>query len=143
MWVGQHYLGFVFFPVRSFAKEAFVTFLPIVPIAIGIVAFSPNHKMATYGASKAALHSYTLSLRIALAKNTGIKVFELMPPLVNTDFSKEIGGANGIAPAVVAEALVSAFEKDQYEIHVGRTAYIYELSRSSPAEALLAMNSSN
>jgi uncharacterized oxidoreductase len=105
-----------------------------------IVAFAPNHVIATYAASKAALHSYTLSLRLDLAKTTNIEVFELMPPLVNTDFSQDIGGANGIPPATVAEALISAFEKDEYEIHVGNTAYIYELSRSSPAEALATMN---
>jgi uncharacterized oxidoreductase len=105
-----------------------------------IVAFVPNHRMPTYAASKAALHSYTLSLRLTLAKTTAIKVFELMPPLVNTDFSREIGGANGIPPAAVAEELIKAFEKDEYEIHVGRTAQIYELNRSSPVDALLAMN---
>jgi uncharacterized oxidoreductase len=105
-----------------------------------IVSFAPNHVIATYSASKAALHSYTLSLRLDLAKNTAIKVFELMPPLVNTDFSQDIGGANGIPPATVAEALIQAFEKDEYEIHVGNTAYIYELSRTSPWEALAMMN---
>jgi uncharacterized oxidoreductase len=105
-----------------------------------IVAFTPNHIISTYSASKAALHSYTLSLRLALEKTSSVKVFELMPPLVNTDFSQEIGGANGIPPAMVAEELIKAFEKDEYEIHVGQTACIYDLSRSAPAEALLAMN---
>ena len=105
-----------------------------------IVAFVPNHNLATYGASKAALHSYSQSLRIALQKETSVKVFELMPPLVNTDFSQEIGGANGISPTVVAEDLVRAIENDDYEIHVGNTANIYALFHQSPAEALLAMN---
>ena len=105
-----------------------------------IVAFVPNHRMATYGASKAALHSYTQSLRIALSQTTGTRVFELMPPLVNTEFSEEIGGVNGIPPVVVAEDLLNALENDIYEIHVGRTADIYKLSRTSPADALLAMN---
>ncbi|GLU53125.1 SDR family oxidoreductase [Dyadobacter frigoris] len=105
-----------------------------------IVAFVPNHVMATYGATKAALHSYSQSLRIALAKSTSIKVFELMPPLVNTDFSQEIGGANGISPVIVAEDLINALETDTYEIHVGRTAQIFELFHASPAEALAAMN---
>ncbi|HEY9049499.1 MAG TPA: SDR family NAD(P)-dependent oxidoreductase [Ohtaekwangia sp.] len=105
-----------------------------------IVAFVPNHKLATYGASKAALHSYSQSLRLSLEKNTPVKVFELMPPLVNTDFSQEIGGEHGIPPSVVAEDLISAFEKNEYEIHVGQTAYIYKLHLSSPAEALLALN---
>jgi uncharacterized oxidoreductase len=107
-----------------------------------IVAFAPNHRISTYGASKAALHSYTLSLRLSLA-NTPVKVFELMPPLVNTDFSQEIGGAKGIPPSAVANDLIAALTKDEYEIHVGNTAYIYDLSRSSPADALLAMNPVN
>lgn len=120
-----------------------------------IVGLVPNNVTATYGASKAALHSYTQSLRIVLER-TGldgpgldgpgldrpgnVKVFELMPPLVNTDFSQAIGGANGIAPSVVADDLIDAFENDRYEIHVGRTADIYALSHAAPADALLAMN---
>lgn len=105
-----------------------------------IVAFVPNHVTSTYGASKAALHSYTQSLRIALEKSTSIKVFELMPPLVNTDFSQEIGGANGIPAKTVAEDLINALANDEFEIHVGRTAQIFELFHASPSEALLAMN---
>lgn len=104
-----------------------------------IVAFAPNNLLPTYGASKAALHSYTQSLRLSLAK-TPVKVFELMPPLVNTDFSQAIGGANGISPAVVAEDLLNAFQTDTFEIHVGRTAEFYKLFHSSPEAALLAMN---
>lgn len=105
-----------------------------------IVAFVPGAGLATYAASKAALHSYTLSLRHKLAQSTGVKVFELMPPLVNTEFSAEIGGQNGIAPSVVAEALVEALEKDEYEIRVGRTEDIYRLYLSSPEQAFQAMN---
>jgi len=105
-----------------------------------IVAFVPGGSLPTYSASKAALHSYTQTLRLAL-KDTPVKVFELMPPLVNTDFSKEIGGSNGISPTVVAQDLVNAFEKDEYEVHVGNTADMYKLFRSSPAEAFAAMNS--
>ena len=105
-----------------------------------IVAFVPNNIVSTYSASKAALHSYSQSLRIILAKTGNVKVFELMPPMVNTDFSQEIGGANGISPVVVAEDLIQSLENDIYEIHVGLTADIYNLSRSAPADALLAMN---
>ncbi len=105
-----------------------------------VVALVPNNVTATYGASKAALHSYTQSLRIVLERSGNVKVFELMPPLVNTDFSQAIGGAKGIAPSVVADDLLNALENNQYEIHVGRTADIYGLFHSSPADALLAMN---
>jgi uncharacterized oxidoreductase len=105
-----------------------------------IVAFAPGLRTPTYSASKAALHSYTKILRYTLAQSTDIKVFELMPPLVNTDFSQEIGGSNGIAPSVVASDLMQAIETDQYEIHVGATEQIYQLSLASPANALLALN---
>ncbi|GAA0892937.1 SDR family oxidoreductase [Fulvivirga kasyanovii] len=107
-----------------------------------VVAFAPSAIMSTYAASKSALHSYTQSLRLALSRDTSVKVFELMPPLVNTDFSKEIGGENGISPELVAEDLLNSFENEQYEIHVGATAQISALSRKSPQEALRAMNQS-
>ncbi len=105
-----------------------------------IVAFAPGLRTPTYSASKAAVHAYTRILRYTLAQSTGIRVFELMPPLVNTDFSQEIGGANGIHPSVVADDLLAAMESDHYEIHVGSTAAIYKLSLSSPADALTAIN---
>lgn len=105
-----------------------------------IAAFAAYHKLGTYGASKAALHSYTQSLRISL-QNTSVKVFELMPPLVDTEFSVEIGGANGIPPKQVADELLQGLEANNYEIHVAGTAQLYQLFHSSPAEALLAMNS--
>ena len=105
-----------------------------------IVAFVPSKRMPGYAASKAALHSYSQSLRLSLQGNGNVKVFELMPPLVNTEFSKEIGGSNGIAPSVVAADLVDAIENDVYEVHVGNTANMYELFRQSPSDALAAMN---
>lgn len=105
-----------------------------------IVAFVPSRAIATYSSSKAALHSYTESLRLALS-DTQIKVFDLMPPLVNTEFSKEIGGENGIPPQEVAQQLFQAFKSDTYEIHVGNTAEIYKLYFSSREDALTAMNS--
>ncbi|MBL6446621.1 SDR family NAD(P)-dependent oxidoreductase [Fulvivirga sp. 29W222] len=107
-----------------------------------MVAFAPPVMLSTYAASKAALHSYTQSLRLTLSKNTSIRVFELIPPLVNTAFSKEIGGGQGISPAVVAEELLKAMEREEHEIHVGDTAQISALSRKSPQEALMVMNQS-
>lgn len=104
-----------------------------------IVAFSPGSILPGYAASKAALHSYTQVLRFTLSA-TNVKVFELMPPLVNTEFSKEIGGENGLPPAAVAETLLEAMATDHYEIHVGNTADFYKLFLSSPAEAFAVMN---
>ncbi|HMC86653.1 MAG TPA: SDR family NAD(P)-dependent oxidoreductase [Chitinophagaceae bacterium] len=103
-----------------------------------VVAFVPG-SLVSYSASKAALHSYTQSLRIALGRSTKVKVFELMPPLVNTEFSAPINGQNGISPSVVAQDFINALENDIYEIRVGKTQYIYELYLKSPVEALNTM----
>jgi uncharacterized oxidoreductase len=54
----------------------------IVTVSSGI-AFLPFPLMPTYGASKAAVHAYTESLRVQLA-GTGIEVTELVPPAVAT-----------------------------------------------------------
>jgi uncharacterized oxidoreductase len=104
-----------------------------------VVAIVPG-KIPTYSASKAALHSYTQSLRVSLKRWGNVKVFELMPPLVDTEFSAIINGKTGIAPAVVAQDLIDSIAKDNYEIHVGKTKYIYDLYLQSPAEALNLMN---
>jgi len=104
-----------------------------------IVAYVPGITLPTYAASKAALHSYSTSLRLSLEETT-VKVFELMPPLVDTEFSKEIGGHNGIKPSVVADEFLAALTNDEFEIRVGDTAKIYELFRQSPVDALNVMN---
>lgn len=104
-----------------------------------VVSFAPALSLPTYSASKAALHSYTIALRASL-QDTSVKVFELMPPLVDTELSKEIGGQNGIKPIVVAQNLIEALEQDVYEVHVGDTAKIYGLFLSSPAAAFHTLN---
>lgn len=105
-----------------------------------IVAFVPGHSLPTYSASKAALHSYTQTLRYSLARNTAVEVYEVMPPLVNTEFSREIGGEHGIAPAVVAQSLIDGLERQQYEIRVGGTADLFDLYLSAPEKAFAVLN---
>ena len=92
-----------------------------------IVVFRSNKYLPTYSASKAALHSYTQGLRDTFLENENLHVYELYPPLVDTEFSGEIGGANGIQPAEVADELFMALEKNQFEVPVGDTKKIHGL----------------
>jgi uncharacterized oxidoreductase len=55
----------------------------IMNVSSGL-AFLPLALTPTYCATKAGLHSYTLSLRHQL-RSTGIEVLELIPPYVQTD----------------------------------------------------------
>ncbi len=48
------------------------------------LAFTPMAMAAVYSSTKAALHSYTLSLRFKL-RGTPVKVLEIAPPWVQTD----------------------------------------------------------
>jgi uncharacterized oxidoreductase len=104
-----------------------------------IVAIAPGGRLPSYSASKAALHSYTITLRQHLAK-TNVRVFEIYPPLVNTGFSAEIGGATqGIPPSVVAGDLLKGLEEDRFDIRVGKTAELYQFYLASPEGAIDAM----
>ncbi|BEV04058.1 SDR family oxidoreductase [Chryseobacterium gambrini] len=106
-----------------------------------IVGFVPGANLPTYSDSKAALHSHTKSLRYELAKDTKVKVFELMPPLVATDFSAEIGGLeNGIPASDVANDLVKALKEDIYEIRVGNTGLLYDNFFAATEGAFAALN---
>ena len=94
----------------------------IVNITSGL-AFTPLAVVPIYCATKAGLHSFSQSLRHQL-RNTSIKVFEVAPPIVDTELDR---GARenreqenvGISPMEVAEAAVKSIKEDQFEIVIG------------------------
>jgi uncharacterized oxidoreductase len=57
----------------------------VVNVSSGL-AFVPRADTPTYSATKAAIHSYSISLRHQL-RNTSVQVIELVPPLVATDLT--------------------------------------------------------
>ncbi len=94
-----------------------------------------SHKfIPTYGATKSALHSYTVALRYTYEEQKNIQVYEVYPPLVNTEFSAEIGGANGIPPSEVADELFIALEKNQFDVPVGETKKLYAATEEAFAK---------
>jgi len=92
-----------------------------------IAVFRSNKYVPTYSASKAALHSYTQGLRDTFAENEKLQIYEVYPPLVNTEFSAEIGGANGIPASDVADEFFTALALNQLEVPVGITKQIHAL----------------
>ncbi len=92
----------------------------VVNVTSGL-AFVPRADTPTYSATKAAMHSYSQSLRFLL-RNTAVQVIELAPPLVGTDLtpgqrdnpramplddyvreSMALFAANGTAPEILVE----------------------------------------
>lgn len=104
-----------------------------------IAAYSPGLVLPTYSASKAALHSYTQILRLTLSVDTAVKVFEVLPPLVDTEFAAALTREK-MSPVTVAEDIFRGFEDDVFEMRIGSTAAFYELMLQSPENALLSRN---
>ncbi|WP_337966558.1 SDR family NAD(P)-dependent oxidoreductase [uncultured Flavobacterium sp.] len=96
-------------------------------VNISSIAVFGSHKLVpTYGATKAALHSYTVALRYTYEEEKNLQIYEVYPPLVNTEFSAEIGGANGIPPEEVSDELFIALEKSQFDVPVGDSKQFFK-----------------
>lgn len=95
-------------PVR--VSAAFVEHLKQQPDATiinnsSVLAYVPLAATALYSATKAAIHSYTLSQRFAL-RDTSVRVLEIAPPWVDTDLVHKSGDPRAMpVDAFVAETL--------------------------------------
>jgi uncharacterized oxidoreductase len=134
------YLSAYFIPLLREKKAA-----AIINISSGL-AFIPLVSSPMYGATKAALHSFSLALRFQL-KDTSIKVFELMPPICDTDLGKS-GDVNeprpthlkGIPPAEFAKGALKALKSDDYEFASGEALQLKEGSRKNFEETFQMTN---
>jgi len=97
-----------------------------------------------YSATKAGLHSFSISLRKQLA-DTSVKVFEIIPPIVDTGLDRGVRDKRGqtdkgIKPEQVAKESIEAIKKDKFEIPIGIVKVLRIGSRVSPRLFLKIIN---
>jgi uncharacterized oxidoreductase len=114
----------------------------IINVSSGL-GFIPIAYMPVYCATKAGVHSFSISLRHQL-KDTLIKVFEIVPPAVDTELGKGTTGGSeeyrGIPPSEVANATMEALKKDEYQIVVGEAKGLVEGTKKNFEKAFLQLN---
>src|SRR6201993_3909796 len=79
----------------------------VINVSSGL-AFVPLPSAPIYCATKAAIHSYTQSLRFQL-EETGVEVIELMPPAVKTAMTAEIPEGKGVTLITTDELIKQSF----------------------------------
>jgi uncharacterized oxidoreductase len=115
----------------------------IVNVSSGL-AFTPLPTSPVYCATKAALHSFTMSLRAQL-KNTKIKVFELAPPATETELlvdfnSEDMKGVSIMKVEKMVQAAISGMKSDTFEIRPGQSNQLKFMSRLAPKFILSQMS---
>ncbi|TKC15640.1 SDR family oxidoreductase [Robertmurraya kyonggiensis] len=115
-------LSMLFAPFFATKEEA-----TIINVTSGL-AFTPAVIAPVYSATKAALHSFTLSLRHQLS-DTSVEVIEVAPPAVNTD----LGGAGlhtfGEPLDAFADGIFKGLEEGKKEIGYGTSVNALRMSR--------------
>lgn len=132
------HLSAYFIPIFLKRKEA-----AIINVSSGL-CFVPFAIMPVYCATKAAVHSFSMSLRHQL-RDTSIKVFEIIPPTVDTELDRGARAQReqqerGIPPAEVANATINALGKNEYEVAIGMAQNLRTGSRNNPDQAFQNMN---
>jgi uncharacterized oxidoreductase len=116
----------------------------IVNVSSGL-GFVPAVRMPVYSASKAGVHAYSMALRQQLSK-VGIKVFEVVPPAVDTELNPTGRAERGnfkadLSPKEFVSAVMKSLENDVFEIGFGMTAGLIHASRADLDKSFQQMNS--
>lgn len=101
--------------------------------------------MPVYSATKAGLNAFTLALRHQLSK-LGIKVFEVVPPAVDTELNPEGRAQRGgftanLSPEEFVSAVMKGLDADELEIGYGMSAGLLKASRADLDKSFQKMNS--
>ena len=117
--------------------SAFIDILTInqgtlINVSSGL-AFVPLPPAPIYCATKAAIHSYTQSLRFQL-EETGVEVIELMPPAVKTDLTAEFseGGASLMTTDELVKQSFASLKAGAPEIRPGQSRTLAWMRRLAP-----------
>lgn len=105
------------------------------------LSFMPLANVPVYCATKAALHSFTLSLRWQL-KETHVKVIEIIPPAVDTDLQAPGLHTFGVNVDEFADHVFNELEQGSIEIAYGTAKMASQASRETLDEIYQNMNSS-
>ncbi|MGD8426715.1 MAG: SDR family NAD(P)-dependent oxidoreductase [Balneolaceae bacterium] len=100
----------------------------IINISSGL-AFTPIAWMPIYCATKAALHSFSLSIRHQL-RNTSIKVFEIIPPSVDTELGHDYRSDpnkshGGMSISEFIDKAMNALEENKLEYAIGQSKNLH------------------
>ena len=115
----------------------------ILDISSGL-AFVPIASMPIYCATKAAIHSFTTSLRHQL-RHTRIRVIEAVPPATDTELDASFAGPEenayrGISPKEVASVIIEGLKADMDEIFIGEAQRLYQASLQDPKSIFNKLN---
>ncbi|HEY2038328.1 MAG TPA: SDR family NAD(P)-dependent oxidoreductase [Edaphobacter sp.] len=105
----------------------------LINVSSGL-AFVPLSSAPIYCATKAAVHSYTQSLRFQL-EESGVEVIELMPPAVKTALSADLpegGTVSLMTTDELIEQAFAAFRKGKLEIRPGQANLLALMRRLAP-----------
>jgi uncharacterized oxidoreductase len=117
--------------VSAFVEQIKANKGTIINVSSGL-AFVPLPAAPIYCATKAAMHSYTMSLRTQLASH-GIEVIELMPPAVKTDLAPmPEEGVKMITTDELVAATMKALAKGRVEIRPGQSNSLRFMNRVAP-----------
>ncbi len=102
----------------------------IVNVSSGLV-FVPLSMAPGYSATKAAMHAWTRALRHQLAK-TNVKVFELLPPVIDTDLVSDLKDFPKMPPQKLASVFLKSFKASKLEVTSGQSNQLKMMSRLAP-----------
>ena len=106
----------IFLPVLLARNNA-----AVVNVTSGFAAW-PCATVPGYSVSKGGLKAFSRVLRNQL-KESGVKVFEVLPPMVETTLVRD-SGARKISPDRVAAATISGMQRNRGEICIGEVKMI-------------------